>query len=55
MSDKIKSQYDYMRMADLMEEDAMYPEEWMDERSQTDKEKYFEFYDDIKTTPKDDW
>ena len=30
MSGKIKSQYDYMRLADLMEEDAMYPEEWMD-------------------------
>ena len=33
----------------------MYPEEWNDERSLSDKEKYFDFYDDIKLTPKDDW
>ena len=55
MSEKFMTQYDYMRQADSMEEDAMYPEEWTDERNKTSKEKYFEFYDDIKTTPKDDW
>ena len=46
-------------IADLIEEtkeeDAMYPEEWLDERGLSDKEKYLEFYDDIKLTPKDDW
>ncbi len=52
---KHKTQYDYMREADFKEEDALYPEEWADERSKSDKERYFEFYDDIKTTPKDDW
>lgn len=52
---KIKSQYDYMREADDKEEDASYPEEWIEERRKTDKERYFEYYDDIKTTPKDDW
>ena len=55
MSEKIKTQYDYMRLADSLEEDAMYPEEWLEERQLTSKEKYFEYYDDIKTTPKDDW
>lgn len=55
MSGKFKTQYDYMRQSESMEEDAMYPEEWNDEMQQTSKEKYFEFYDDIKTTPKDDW
>lgn len=55
MSEKIKTQYDYMREADSKEEDACYPEEWADERKITDKEKYFDFYDDIKLTPKDDW
>ena len=55
MYDKIKSQYDYMREADDKEEDACYPEEWSDDRRKTDKERYFEYYDDIKTTPKDDW
>ena len=54
MSKSQKSEYDYMRQADVLEEDAFFPEEW--ERAEgTDKEKYFEFYDDIKTTPKDDW
>ena len=50
-----KTQYDYMREADNKEEDAMYPEEWQEDRNKSSKEKYFEFYDDIKTTPKDDW
>ena len=50
-----KTQYDYMRESDYKEEDADYPEERYDDRQVTSKEKYFEFYDDIKTTPKDDW
>ena len=37
------------------EEDACFPEEWMEERNKSSKEKYFEYYDDIKLTPKDDW
>ena len=44
-----------MREADSVEEDALYPEEMNDERILSDKEKYFEYYDDIKLTPKDDW
>ncbi len=44
-----------MREADNKEEDAMFPEEWQEQSYRSDKEKYFEFYDDIKTTPKDDW
>ena len=44
-----------MREADYLEEDAYYPEDWMDDSNKTDKERYFEYYDDIKTTPKDDW
>ena len=55
MSDKPKSLYDRMRDADYLEEDAAFTEEWMDERNKSDKEKYFEYYDDIKLTPKDDW
>ena len=50
-----KTLYDLMRESDYIEEDALLPDEWMDNPTQTDKEKYFEFYDDIKTTPKDDW
>lgn len=44
-----------MREADSKEEDALYPEEWQDDVKRTDKEKYFDFYNDIKLTPKDDW
>ena len=44
-----------MRDADYMEEDAFSPDDWMEEQYKTDKERYFEYYDDIKTTPKDDW
>ena len=50
-----KSEYDYMREADEKEEDAFYPEEWADERDKTLKEKYFEYYDDVKTNIKEDW
>ncbi len=55
MPNKYKTKYDYMRESETKEEDAMYPEEWLDERGLSDKEKYLEFYDDIKLTPKDDW
>ena len=55
MPKKMKSMYDLMREAENREEDACYPEEWIDEQKLTDKEKYFDFYDDIKLTPKDDW
>lgn len=51
----MKTKYDYMREADSKEEDALYPEEWQDDVKRTDKEKYFDFYNDIKLTPKDDW
>lgn len=55
MAGKQKTIYDYMRESEFKEEDAMYPEEWFEEKNVTDKEKYLEFYDDIKLTPKDDW
>lgn len=48
-----KTQYDYMRESEKKEEDAYYPEEW--EVKPSDKEKYFEYYDDIKTSIKEDW
>ena len=50
-----KSEYDYMRESDEKEEDAFCPEEWNDECDKTEKEKYFEYYDDIKTDIKEDW
>lgn len=55
MSQNKKTMYDYMRECENKEEDALLPEEWLDEQELTDKEKYFDFYDDIKLTPKDDW
>ena len=55
MPNKGKTLYDLMRESDNKEEDAAYPEEWEDERIKSSKEKYFEYYDDIKLTPKDDW
>lgn len=46
-------------MADKLDEDALYPdevEEILGEKTpRTFKEDYLEFYDDIKTTPDDDW
>lgn len=47
--------YDYMREADVKEEDAEYPEEIVDSRKSTDRERYFDYYDDIKTSIKEDW
>ena len=55
MSENFRTQYDYMRQSENMEEDAFFPEDWERDNQKSDKEKYFEFYDDIKTTPKDDW
>ena len=52
---KYKTMYDYMRESETAQEDAYFPEEWMEERKPTTKEEYFDFYDDIKLTPKDDW
>ncbi len=52
---KEKSEYDYMKEADEKEEDAFYPEEWTEERNKTAREKYFEYYDDVKTDIKEDW
>ena len=48
-----KSQYDYMRESDYTEEDAFYPEEISVKKS--DREEYFDYYDDIKTSIKEDW
>lgn len=50
-----KSEYDYMRKSDDTEEDAFFPEEWTEEKEKSEKEKYFEFYDDVKTDIKEDW
>jgi hypothetical protein len=54
MKDKIKSKLDYMKEAEFKEEDALYPEE-IAQREETEREKYFSFYDDIKTNIKEDW
>ena len=51
----MKTMYDYMRESENIEEDALYPESMNEEIVLTDKEKYFDYYDDIKLTPKDDW
>lgn len=55
MSKEYKTQYDFMRESENKEEDAYYPEEWEEGRKRSAKEEYFDFYDDIKLTPKDDW
>lgn len=55
MREKLKSTYDYMKEADKYEEDAIMPEEWNEERRQSSREKYFEYYDDIKVSIKEDW
>ena len=44
-----------MKEAEYKEEDALYPEEIFENSVKSDREKYFEYYDDIKLTPKDDW
>lgn len=45
------SDYDLMRKSDNCEEDCAEEED----APTSAKEKYFEFYDDVKLTPKDDW
>ena len=55
MQNKFKNKYDYLKEADKYEEDAIIPEEWISERERSKKEKYFEYYDDIKTSIKEDW
>ncbi len=48
-----KTQYDYMRESEDSEEDACFPEEIQKKKSLRDD--YFDFYDDIKTSIKEDW
>ncbi len=55
MQERGKTLYDLLKEADKYEEDALYPEEIIEARKQTSKERYFEFYDDIKTSIKEDW
>lgn len=50
-----KTLYDLMRETEVKEEDALYPEEIISSRKPTDREKYFEYYDDVKTSIKEDW
>lgn len=55
MPKEIKTQYDYMKEAEFKEEDALFPEEINENINKSSKEKYFEYYDDIKTNIKEDW
>ena len=50
-----KTKYDFMRECENNEEDAFFPEDWINDVNKTDRERYFEFYDDIKTSIKEDW
>ena len=48
--------YELSKIADMLDEDALYPDEVEENVEETDfKSKYLAFYDDIKTTPNDDW
>ena len=55
--------YELSKLADMMDEDAMSladfaPEDLLpqgDEDAAAFKNKYLQFYDDIKTNPYDDW
>ncbi len=55
--------YELSKLADMMDEDALRPDELdlnelnngKQNKASSFKEKYLEFYDDIKTTPRDDW
>lgn len=53
MKEKIKTKYDYMKEADNIEEDADFPIDTP--KKQTKKEEYFDYYDDIKISIKEDW
>lgn len=48
-----KTKYDLMKEADKYEEDAYFPEDFP--RGKSKRDEYFEFYDDIKTSIKEDW
>lgn len=53
--------YELSKLADMLDEDALRPDEIEVKRNPKTqdpkkfKEEYLEFYDDIKTTPRDDW
>ncbi len=53
------NKYELSIIADTLEEDALYPDEIEEilgeEKPHNFKEDYLDFYDDIKTTPDDDW
>lgn len=55
MQKQTKTKYDYMKEAEFKEEDAFSPEEMNERKTVSDREKYFEFYDDVKTNIKEDW
>lgn len=44
-----------MKESEYKEEDAFLPEENYEQKSVSDREKYFDYYDDIKTSIKEDW
>ena len=44
-----------MREADKIEEDAFFPEEISDGYGKSDKERYFEYYYDVKSSIKEGW
>lgn len=48
------SEYDKMRKSEELDDDGV-DEEELSGTQKSDEDKYFEFYDDIKRTPKDDW
>lgn len=53
---KSMNDYEMSKLADMLDEDALRPDEIEDDKKASSfKEKYLEFYDDIKTTPPDDW
>ncbi len=53
---KSMNDYEMSKLADMLDEDALRPDEIEDDKKTSSfKEKYLEFYDDIKTTPRDDW
>ena len=53
--EEFKTKYDYMRKADESEEDAFMPEDIISSKKKSDREEYFDYYDDIKTSIKEDW
>lgn len=44
-----------MKEAEFKEEDAFFPEEISEQNTKSDREKYFDYYDDVKTSIKEDW